>query len=393
MARLRCRAGCLLGEKSLQPFDLTIVGASFAGLVCARTAALRGLRVAVIEAKPDAGARLHTTGIMVKEAAEEVDIPAQLTRKVRGVRLYAPSLRSLDLFAPGYYFLATDTAGVLRWLAAEAQRAGVQIYYDLRFTGAEGRDGGWRLAEPPIETRFLLGADGARSRVAKALGLGRNERFLTGVEAEFPLLPEIDDRFLHCFLDSRLAPGYLAWIVPGLGLTQAGLAVRSGDKPDLAGFLDKVGGRFGLAGRQPLGRRAGLIPVGGPVEPLWRPGALLVGDAAGLVSPLTAGGIQLAYRFGRRAAQLVADHLQDGGGEPGRLLERELPRFRTKHLLRRGLDLAPPAAMIETALRFGVTRRLAQEIFFHRRGSDDPEAYERFLESQRKGGPAYGNGG
>ena len=238
----------------MQRYDLTIVGAGFAGLVCARTAALRGLRVAVLEAKADAGARPHTTGLMVKEAADEIDIPAGLTRRVRGVRLYAPSLRPLDLFAPGYYFLATDTAGLLRWLAAEAMRVGAEIFYDLRFTGAEACDGGWRLAAPPIETRFLIGADGARSRVAEALGLGRNRRFLTGVEAEFPPEPQVDPRFLHCFLDSRQAPGYLAWIVPGLGITQAGLAVRSGSKPDLRRFLAAVGPRFGLDGQAPLAR-------------------------------------------------------------------------------------------------------------------------------------------
>ena len=53
------------------PFDLIIVGASFAGLVAARTAAMRGLEVAVIDAKPEAGHRVATTGILVKEAAEE----------------------------------------------------------------------------------------------------------------------------------------------------------------------------------------------------------------------------------------------------------------------------------------------------------------------------------
>ena len=364
----------------MQRYDLTIVGAGFAGLVCARTAALRGLRVAVLEAKPDAGARPHTTGIMVKEAADEIDVPAGLTRKVRGVRLYTPSLRPLELFAPGYYFLATDTAGLLRWLAAEALRAGAEIFYDLRFTGAEACDRGWRLAAPPIETRFLIGADGARSRVAEDLGLGRNRRFLTGLEAEFAPGPKVDPRFLHCFLDSRLAPGYLAWIVPGLGMTQAGLAVQGGAKPDLGRFLARVGPQFGLDEQTPLARRAGVIPVGGPVRPLWRPGALLVGDAAGLVSPLTAGGIQLAYRFGRRAAQLVSDHLLDGGPEPGRLLAREAPRFRVKRLLRRSLEQSPPNPLIEAALHLGVTRRLAQQIFFHRRGRGDPEAYARFLE-------------
>ena len=84
-----------------RPYDLAIVGASFAGLVCARTAAMRGLKVCVLEAKDDPGARIHTTGILVKEAADEVDLPHALMRRVHGVRLYAPNLTSVDLFAPG----------------------------------------------------------------------------------------------------------------------------------------------------------------------------------------------------------------------------------------------------------------------------------------------------
>jgi digeranylgeranylglycerophospholipid reductase len=97
--------------------DLVIVGASFAGLICARSAALRGLKVVIIESKPDPGARIHTTGILVKEAAEEIDTPAKFSRVIHGVRLYSPSLKSVDLRAPGYYFLTTDTAGLVRWLS------------------------------------------------------------------------------------------------------------------------------------------------------------------------------------------------------------------------------------------------------------------------------------
>ncbi len=104
----------------IRKFDLVIVGGSFAGLACARTAALRGLKVAVIDAKKDPGARVRTTGIVVKEASDDFDLPARLMRKVRGVRLYSPDDRALDLHAPGYFFQATDTAGVLRWMAAEA---------------------------------------------------------------------------------------------------------------------------------------------------------------------------------------------------------------------------------------------------------------------------------
>ena len=95
-------------------FDLVIVDGSFAGLVCARTVAMRGLRVAVIDRKRDPGAQVRTTGIPVKQAADVLDLPSGVSRKVRGVRIYAPSGRHRDLGSDGYYFLATDTAALLR---------------------------------------------------------------------------------------------------------------------------------------------------------------------------------------------------------------------------------------------------------------------------------------
>ena len=69
--------------EAVRPYDLVIVGASFAGLVAARTAAMRGLSVAVLEAKPEAGHRVASTGILVKEAAEEIDIPHTASASTR----------------------------------------------------------------------------------------------------------------------------------------------------------------------------------------------------------------------------------------------------------------------------------------------------------------------
>src|SRR5215469_13168863 len=121
----------------IQKFDLVIVGGSFAGLACARTAALKGMKVAVIDSKPEPGARVRTTGILVKEATDGCDLPSSLMRKIRGVRLYAPDDRSLDLSAPNYFFHATDTAELMRWMAAEAQLAGATMLYGHRFEGAD----------------------------------------------------------------------------------------------------------------------------------------------------------------------------------------------------------------------------------------------------------------
>jgi flavin-dependent dehydrogenase len=345
-------------------FDLAIVGASFAGLACARAAALRGLKTLVLERKADPGERCATTGILVKEAADELDLPLHLTRKIRGTRLYAPSLKSLDLAAPGYYFLATDTPALMRHLADEAARAGAEIRLGERFVGAT-REGGYiALGSAASRTRFLVGADGAKSRVAECFGLGRTRRFLVGLEAEFESL-SIDEEVLHCFLDSRLAPGYLGWAVPGVGITQVGLAVSAHKKPDFAGFTRAVGGILGLAKGAISARRSGLIPAGGLVSPFAAPQVLLVGDAAGLVSPLTGGGIHTAWHFGRRVGQTVADYLLDQGGEPGAVMAREYPRFRLKGMLRALMDFAPPNWLIEKTLFTDPIRALAQEIYFH----------------------------
>lgn len=355
----------------LQPdFDVIVVGASFAGLVAARTAAMRGLKVAVVEAKASAGSRVATTGILVKEAAEELDLPHGLTRRVHGVRLYAPNLTSIDLFAPGYFFLTTRTGLLLDWLAGDARRAGVRLYFGHRFRGGQRRDDGLiALDGLDLTCRYLIGADGARSRVAKAFGLGRNRRFLVGVEAEYEGLPGVDPRFLHCFVDSRLAPGYLGWVAPGPVVTQVGLATNGSVAPSLARFEAKTAPLFAYGEGKAVERRSGLIPIGGPVTPFAAPGVMLVGDAAGQVSPATAGGIRLAFHFGRRAGQLVADHLQHLGPPPELTIARELPRFLGKRVLRLGLDIAPPNALIDRLLATAPMRRLAQQIYFHRRRS------------------------
>jgi flavin-dependent dehydrogenase len=347
-------------------FDLIVVGASFAGLVAARTAAMRGLSVAVIDRKRDAGHRVATTGILVKEAAEEIDVPHALTRRVHGVRLYAPNLSHVDLFAPGYFFLTTDTAGLLRWLADEAARAGATMRFGARFTGATRQGDLINLDDLGLSCRYLIGADGARSRVASSFGLGQNTRFITGLEIEVEG-PQADPHLLHCFLDSRIAPGYLAWVAPGPVITQAGLAVGPGRKPDLRPFLDRVSPLFRLSEGTVTERRSGLIPAGGLVKPWAAPGVMLIGDAAGMVSPMTGGGIRLAFHYGRRAAHLIADHVMNLGPAPEHILARELPRFGMKLAMRRLLDFAPPNWCLDWGLSTTPFHHVAQRVYLHRR--------------------------
>ncbi len=351
-----------------QPYDLVIVGASFAGLIAAKTAAMRGLRVAVLEAKAAAGDRVGTAGILFNEAAEEVDLPHSLTRRVHGVRLYAPNLKHVDLFAPGSFFVTTETGRLLHWFAQEAIRAGAHILWRTPFQGAERSGGVFVFSGVNISARHIFGADGARSPVARVFGLGLNERFLTGIEVEFEGLEQADPRFLHCFLDSKLSPGYLAWVAPGPSVFHAGLAAGPGRRPHLRAFLRKTDAIFGFSGAKMVARRMGRIPCGGLVKPWAVDGVTLIGDAAGMVSPSTGGGIGYAIHYGRRAAQIAADYLLHLGPPPEVALASELPRFWRKQALRSALNLAPPNALISAALSTPPMRRFAQYVYFRERG-------------------------
>lgn len=355
-------------EADLRTYDLIIAGASFAGLACARTAALRGLRVAVLDRKSDPGDLVRTTGILVKEAAEEIDIPSHLTRLIRGVRLYAPDGHHVDHTAPGYYFLATDTPNLLRWMADEAKRAGADLLLDTPFRQAADTGSFVEFAELGISAKLLIGADGATSAVARCFGLERNERFLGGIEYEYEPDDALDDRFLHCFLDSEIAPGYIAWAVPGVGVMQVGAAARHGRRPDVERLVAMLQTRHGIAKGKVVARRSGIIPAGATLARTHAGRVMLIGDAAGHVSPLTGGGIAQTLRLGRRTAQLASDWLQAGAVHPAVALAREAPKFRTKLLMRRLLDVSPPNWVWNAALRTMPFRSVTQSIYFHRRG-------------------------
>ncbi len=355
--------------------QLLCVGGGFAGLCCATAAAARGVDTLVLEKRARPGDRVHTTGILVKEVADAWDVPRALTRKISAVRLYGPNLSMLDLRSPGYYFLATDTPGLLGWLDQRARDAGANVVRSASFVdrgrGATGRgsaDVRMGARKQVIGFDFLVGSDGARSGVAESFGLGRNREFLGGVELEFEGVRDLDEDCLHVFIDTELAPGYIAWVVPGVGITQVGLAVRRPAVPRVRDFVAKISKLFNFDDAKLVSRRGGVIPCGGVVKPNARGRVMLIGDAAGMVSPLTAGGIHTAMDMGRAAGVALSNHLLDG--DPGALsaFERQVPSFFFKQILRRGFDLPVPNAVCDRLMDSRAFRAVAQNIFFHHRG-------------------------
>ena len=384
-------------------YDLVVVGAGFAGLACARRAAERGLCVLVLERQSEPGERIHTTGILVKEAWEEWAAPPSLVRRIQRVRVYDPNHSFVELERDSYFFMATDTAGLLRHLVDETRRSGAEIRFGAPWEGVaseaepgttpDSARGSMRGSIPltlagsgaasGVTCRFLVGADGARSKVAESFGLDRNRRLLKGVEWEYEPR-DGDGDCLHCFIDPECAPGYIGWVVPGVGATQVGLALHRDRRADLRRFSEKIDGLFELSGRRVLEKRGGVIPIGGLLRNFHADRVMLVGDAAGMVSPLTAGGIHQAYRFGKLAADAIADHLGGGDGpgssggsdargpcpgapHPGEVVRRAYPNHALKRLARWGFDRLPVAHALQAGLlSWNVFRRVAETVFFHR---------------------------
>ena len=356
--------------------DCAVVGASFAGLACATALARTGMRVTIFERKSDAGEKLHTTGIIVKEAIDQIalldGLPSELVRRINGVRLYAPSLRHVDLSAPGYYFLATDTPNVMRWLAARAAGSGAHIAYETPFGSASRTQSGFDLGEHG-SARYIVGADGPSSRVAKVCGLGQNQKFLFGVEHEYVGVDVREPDRLHCFIDRKLAPGYIGWMVAGVGVVQVGLAGRmrrglATATEAMNAFIEKLAPIADFRHSTPVSIRAGMIPCGGVVTPVAARRVMLVGDAAGMVSPVTAGGIHTALKHGLASGHAIADFLNGRSDDPSESFVRSYPRFRIKRALRFLFDRFQSDLAFNLLLGTPPMRAAASIVYFHHKG-------------------------
>ena len=277
-----------------------------------------------------------------------------------------------------------DMAPLYAKAASAATDAGVRIALGTRYAGRhdrtfllEGRDGPTR-----VRARFVVGADGARSRVARDLGLDRNRHLLIGAEEVFRIPRSEEPPTFHCVLDPLLAPGYLAWVVNDGRHAHVGTAGYANRFPDgLRSALERFGGSApGLSGVErpdDVERRGGPIPVGGLLRRISCADGLLVGDAAGAVSPLTAGGLDPCLRLSDFAATVLDDSLRSG--RPDALTHFDgaglRSRFRGRLLLRRGLaQVRTPAvaAMGFTLLRTPFGQAAARRVLFGDRSFPAP---------------------
>lgn len=312
-------------------YDVAVVGAGPAGSATAAFLAERGFDVALLERarfprpkpcaeylSPQASCVLERLGLLPELDAEQ---PARL----RGMRIVSPNGTSFTgCFAGPHLRRAHRDHGLaLPRSVLDAHLAGAAVARGADFmqqTLVEGftasSNGGLRLAvrrhgrQEMVDARFVVGADGLNSRVARALGVSRQgrRRRVALVAHAAGVAGVCDVGEMHVG-----ASGYAGLAPIGHGLTNVALVVALDRQPRRdppeSWFRAALQQFPAVAARVGAGRIASPVRAVGPFT-RWTTRAtadrvLLVGDAADFYDPFTGEGIYAALR----GAELAADHL------------------------------------------------------------------------------------
>ncbi len=369
---------------------MIVIGAGLAGLQCARLLGRQGLRILLVDRKDALDASIHTTGIFVRRTLEDFDIPDDcLGPAVRHVMLYSPWRRRMELVSPHDEFRVGKMGRLYTRYLDLCLRSGVEWMPGTRYTEHTGVKNGLsvrldtdRRSPHWVTTRYLVGADGANSRVARDLRLELNREWIVGVEDVLTEVPLDGPPRLHCFLDPAVAPGYLAWITNDGEDTHIGVggyAAMFEPVQALEKFKTSLAGIVDLRNAKQLERRGGRIPVGGVLRNIAGTQGLLIGDAAGAVSPLTAGGLDPCMRLSTLAAKVIAEYLETGNADALAAYSGNLfrARFASRLWMRRLVSTVRQPALLELAcasLRLPLLHSFAWHVFFGHGSFPDVDA-------------------
>jgi geranylgeranyl reductase family protein len=161
--------------------------------------------------------------------------------------------------------------------------------------------------------RFLVGADGAGSMVARQPAFKNRIEYITGINAEIALDPSGADYWKGKILIdvTRIRGGY-AWVFPKSGFVSAGIASIRQEAPKLKERFSEFLEANGLNESKILRRRGARIPLckGNPVVAAGN--MALLGDAAGFADPLSGEGIYYAVYSAQLLAKTIKVCLLDG---------------------------------------------------------------------------------
>ena len=344
--------------------DVVVVGAGPGGSATAYWAAAAGLDVLLLDKASFPRDKVCGDGLTPRAVAELARMGVAIREedgwiRNRGLRVHGGGhtieLPWPELSSYPSYGLAMRRSGLDQLLVEHARAAGAKVLERTAVTGplldertgrvvgvrAKGEDGNELVLRAPV----VVASDGVSSRLATALGRSpRPDRPMGVAVRTYYRSPLHDDPWMTSYLElwdgepgaSNLMPGY-GWIFAlgdgtvnvGLGSVSATNAATKIDYRDLFGtWMANTPPEWGFTKENQDGPvRGAALPMGFNRGPLYGNGVMLVGDAAGMVSPFNGEGIAYALAAGRVAAEAAAQGLARGSAA-GR--ERAFAGYQTR---------------------------------------------------------------
>ncbi len=167
-----------------------------------------------------------------------------------------------------------------------------------------------------LQSRFVVGADGAGSRVARSIGLGEPGSTGVALDAEVKVDPETfrrEQRFAT-FNISYVNKGY-GWIFPKRDYLAMGVGGYDTSRPFPKLIRDYVQQSLPGASVEEMEIHGHPLPFFEQSRDVARGRVGLVGDAANMVDSLSGEGIFYAMKAGRQIAECISENLRRGGSD------------------------------------------------------------------------------
>ena len=298
----------------MERFDVAIVGAGPAGSTAAYRLARARARVLLIDKarfprdKP-CGGGLTTRAVQQLPFSVEPVVEDRITR----VRFRLRYGRSFERESTRVLCLMTQRRRLDAFLVDQAIAAGAEFRDGVQVTIDSETE--LRVDRKHVEVGALIGADGANGVTARSLGLGGAIVNGIALEGNLPYDELPAARWRGTFvLELSAVPGGYGWIFPKGDHVNVGVGGWGREGPQMRRHLRVLCDHYGIDLRRLTDLRGHRLPMRQPGTVLARGRALVIGDAAGAIDPVSGDGIYEALV----TARLAAEHtlaLLDGAAE------------------------------------------------------------------------------
>ena len=294
-------------------YDTIVVGAGPAGSTAAYRLATAGASVLLLDRarfprdKPCGG------GVTLR-AARQLPFPIDpvVEQVVTTAELRLGFRRTAERGRGGPLAYMTQRRRLDHFLVEKATAAGAELRDGVKATGVEADAKGATVTAggEPLRAGAVIGADGVNGVAARALRLGGNRTVGVALEGNVPNERVDAERYRGRFvLELGTIPGGYGWIFPKGGHVNVGVGGWDSEGPHLRQHLASLCREHGIRADDLEEIRGYRLPCRSHDSPLARGRALVVGDAAGLVDPLTGDGMFEAFLSARYAAEAVCSLL------------------------------------------------------------------------------------